>query len=38
MRKELFGNMTNKEIVGEVVGSIAFFVMIVALIGFYIVL
>lgn len=38
MRKELFGDMTNKQIVEEVVGSIAFFVMIVSLIGLYIVL
>lgn len=31
MRKELFGDMSNWEIVGEVVGSIAFFVLLGAL-------
>jgi len=38
MRKELFGDMTDKQIVEEVVGGIAFFVMIAGLIGLYIVL
>lgn len=28
MRKELFGDMSNLEIVGEVLGSIAFFVLL----------
>jgi len=38
MRKELFGDMSNLEIVGEVTGSIAFLVLVVGFVHLMLVL